>query len=336
MDHDWEKVTGTPVQDGNGIYDLYRCIRCGVEYRRTGMAWTPDAGECSEPEETEPEGALVPRSDTEYQRCVQELQTANLRTEVKAKRLILFLKWRWGVILLRYPKLRTDQTIRQIAADIGRPNSYADLYLCIKLAREYPSPGAVKKLYNALYTQRGFPPSWRFVCDQKLRGRESDALRRAVEMDRQEERLERIESTLARVDEELEGIQQKAAEGGITEQADSLRTKLIEVKETLHQVGEMTPKDVSEEARANRAKLYHDWIRKNEACCICGDDNLEIAHFPRSRGAGGSDFDVLPLCREHHQEMHDDGVDTFLVGHLEEVYQCLCSILPIRIGILEA
>ena len=34
-------------------------------------------------------------------------------------------------------------------------------------------------------------------------------------------------------------------------------------------------------------------------------------HHVRSRGAGGTWKDTLPLCRNHHREIHDTGVETF-------------------------
>ena len=43
------------------------------------------------------------------------------------------------------------------------------------------------------------------------------------------------------------------------------------------------------------------WIE--EGCLVCGR-TAERAHL-RSRGAGGSDHFLLPLCHEHHMESHE-------------------------------
>ena len=43
-------------------------------------------------------------------------------------------------------------------------------------------------------------------------------------------------------------------------------------------------------------------------CCICGRCPVDAAHIV-SRGAGGPDarWNLLPLCRIHHQEQHKIG-----------------------------
>lgn len=51
---------------------------------------------------------------------------------------------------------------------------------------------------------------------------------------------------------------------------------------------------------------------KEMRCIVCGNVQTERHHF-RTRGAGGSDenFNILLLCREHHQEIHKIGSITF-------------------------
>jgi hypothetical protein len=53
------------------------------------------------------------------------------------------------------------------------------------------------------------------------------------------------------------------------------------------------------------------WVQ-GHGCSIPGCDRgpVEAAHSV-SRGAGGTWADVLPLCRSHHREQHDLGVQTF-------------------------
>ena len=66
------------------------------------------------------------------------------------------------------------------------------------------------------------------------------------------------------------------------------------------------------------------------ACAVCGDTEIEIAHFPRSKGAGAGDLDVIPLCTEHHREQHDSGVQTFAGKYIEEICRCLWDVAPVR------
>ena len=57
------------------------------------------------------------------------------------------------------------------------------------------------------------------------------------------------------------------------------------------------------------AELYHQYLRENFPECPCFSTNCqEIAndlHHHPTRGAGGSEFDVIPLCRVCHRNIHD-------------------------------
>jgi len=65
-----------------------------------------------------------------------------------------------------------------------------------------------------------------------------------------------------------------------------------------------------------KAKLYErnygekaDWIR-SLPCLVCGARPCDAAHV-KSRGAGGTSADLVPLCHAHHMEQHAIGVCTF-------------------------
>lgn len=46
-------------------------------------------------------------------------------------------------------------------------------------------------------------------------------------------------------------------------------------------------------------------------CLVCGRGPSDAAHV-KSRGSGGGYRDnLVPLCREHHTEQHQIGIDTF-------------------------
>lgn len=53
---------------------------------------------------------------------------------------------------------------------------------------------------------------------------------------------------------------------------------------------------------------------RNTPCVICGRTPSEAAHV-RSRGAGGTWRDIVPLCSEHHREQHQVGIATFERRH---------------------
>lgn len=55
------------------------------------------------------------------------------------------------------------------------------------------------------------------------------------------------------------------------------------------------------------------WV-SGQPCIVCGERPSENAHV-KSRGAGGTKEDVVPMCRYHHQQQHDIGVQSFSELH---------------------
>lgn len=51
-----------------------------------------------------------------------------------------------------------------------------------------------------------------------------------------------------------------------------------------------------------------DHVRKLR-CLVCGVQNPDAHHL--EAGGMGSDFSVIPLCREHHSEYHQIGKRAF-------------------------
>ncbi|MCD8914246.1 hypothetical protein K2V61_01560 [Staphylococcus simulans] len=67
--------------------------------------------------------------------------------------------------------------------------------------------------------------------------------------------------------------------------------------------------------KQDKSFLY--WSTVNRNCIICGKPHSDLAHhYAIGRGANRRTMDhygyeVLALCREHHSEQHNIGVDTF-------------------------
>ena len=61
-----------------------------------------------------------------------------------------------------------------------------------------------------------------------------------------------------------------------------------------------------------RDKPFLKFIKENMFCVCCLRQPVD-PHHVTSRGAGGGDEaeNVVPLCREHHVEIHTIGRDTF-------------------------
>jgi hypothetical protein len=76
-------------------------------------------------------------------------------------------------------------------------------------------------------------------------------------------------------------------------------------------LGRNAERQAKEFARSYGSDERVEWF-KALGCCICGKRPSENAH---SRGGGaGRKADahyILPLCRSHHRELHQEGIETF-------------------------
>lgn len=54
---------------------------------------------------------------------------------------------------------------------------------------------------------------------------------------------------------------------------------------------------------------FIDFVR-GQRCAVCNTSPVDPDHHP-TRGAGGTDDRVWPLCRIHHTERHMIGIKTF-------------------------
>jgi 5-methylcytosine-specific restriction endonuclease McrA len=61
------------------------------------------------------------------------------------------------------------------------------------------------------------------------------------------------------------------------------------------------------------SKEFVEWVRAQD-CVACGNWPCEVAHV-RSRGAGGTWEDTVPLCPRCHHEQHNGGITTFERKH---------------------
>lgn len=76
------------------------------------------------------------------------------------------------------------------------------------------------------------------------------------------------------------------------------------------------PKNPKRAAKLRKKQFggaYRDLI-VSLGCCVCGRSPSEPAHV-KSRGAGGTAKDMVPLCSEHHREQHQIGIRSFERKH---------------------
>lgn len=70
--------------------------------------------------------------------------------------------------------------------------------------------------------------------------------------------------------------------------------------------------------------VYLDRL-KSEPCLVCGKRPVDPAHFPRTKAAGGKPHEVIPLCRECHGKLHNEGVDSWLYDNKQKVFEWFYS-----------
>jgi hypothetical protein len=56
----------------------------------------------------------------------------------------------------------------------------------------------------------------------------------------------------------------------------------------------------------------------NKPCVCCGDQLTTVAHHIKSKGSGGPDekWNLIPLCHEHHTEIHKKGTAYMIQQYL--------------------
>lgn len=72
--------------------------------------------------------------------------------------------------------------------------------------------------------------------------------------------------------------------------------------------------------RRGKAPHYMAWIA-TKPCVVCGATPIEVHHEPH-RSQGGSDYDTVPLCKFHHDCLHqkaDSGRFAEEFGHFDRM-----------------
>ena len=355
--HVWVKRSLVTPQDSRGMYDLWACELCQKKYRRRGLTWNPPTTKCKvakerlkvaqakEEGEAEDAPVLVGEGtapvvkDEAYKEALDALR----RTEAEEIETRAFARHNRGLVIMGYiqghPEVSVTGAIKSFADDLGKGSSWTEFYNGYRAAERWPSEEDFRAFFNELKEANQLSyVSWRYICTNVLPAQDEDT-QKADGFHKGEMDVAALEEEVERVEGRLERYKRRHADKEeIQEQLQSLELKLSENREELVRLRaeadaserpEEGPDVEKEELRA-RVTAYQTWLREHESCACCGDTELELAHWPRSKGAGAPDYDVIPLCREHHQELHDIGVGSFTLKHLGELFVCLCGIIPVR------
>lgn len=82
-------------------------------------------------------------------------------------------------------------------------------------------------------------------------------------------------------------------------------------------------------------ETYLEYIRK-QPCLVC--PNRAEPHHWKSRGSGGSDLLCVPVCRSHHRELEQTGINKFCEKYnklsnayfQEEIIRLLCGYIVLE------
>lgn len=83
--------------------------------------------------------------------------------------------------------------------------------------------------------------------------------------------------------------------------------------------GEMTQEEIRRYCKKHRySREYAEFWATHPRCAVAACPYpSDPPHHIRTRGAGGTDGDLLNLCHLHHWMIHADGVRTFATKHPE-------------------
>lgn len=71
-------------------------------------------------------------------------------------------------------------------------------------------------------------------------------------------------------------------------------------------------------------ETYKEFVH-NYPCIKCGKKPVDFAHFPKTEATGGG-FGI-PLCRKHHIEQGQMGIDTFFAKSKNNLDRYLCDLV---------
>ena len=98
-----------------------------------------------------------------------------------------------------------------------------------------------------------------------------------------------------------------------------------EVKTALGKAPMKPRAEEKEDAYPFTFKDYKDFV-KSHKCITCGEKNTEGHHFPKTKGAGGKEEWIIPLCRACHTEYHNDAYD-FIFLYKDHIFEYFYNLI---------
>ena len=259
------------------------------------------------------------RGTFEYKKLLDDCAAIQNGLAQNAHEMLVRAYWQLGLRITEYEatgeitREYRNATITCLAADIHINAS--NLYRAIQLATQFPDQQAYGDLVQScIDTKHTF--SWTYVRNNVL----PDPTKRS----------ELYGGKVAVVDQmmmEAETLALKAERlNEMLKEQDIDLDKRREIEGVVAQVAEV----IDESKRillpdfsptSNSSENYLDYIRSLE-CVICGKSPSDPHHLDTAGVAmKGSDYITVPLCREHHDELHSQGKATFQQLHGVDFYK---------------
>ena len=239
-----------------------------------------------------------------YREILEACRVVHEKWWVPGTKQLIRGRWEMGKVIMEsqnngaFERTYGEATLNQLAADLGVGTR--TLYDCLKLHDHIPTVKKLDQFCTMVQNQNGHL-SWRLVrTSLPTNHRENhERIVTRIEIDRLERQLESLEERIAPQDKmEFEGLKLKGEE-------------LLKEARTFVRI----ENDTNPGAEAYLALV------KRSPCCVCRKaPPSELAHFPRTRGAGALPHECIPLCHTCHQEHHTSGTDTFLAANKNQIF----------------
>lgn len=247
--------------------------------------------------------------------------------------------WQLGLLIRQFEddgriqRRYRDGTISCLAKDLGMDNT--SVYRAVRFAIVCPTQDEFKRVKSEC-EDAGHTWSWTYVRSHVLpdpskrpelyggKAKVADKLMSEVE-----HLASRAEELRAMLRDEAIPVDKRREMAGVV-----LATSQV-IQDV---VSEQHPRDLPAATMSDKSD-YLRYIR-GLACIICDATPVDAAHI-EAGGVGMKDNDLvtLPLCRKHHNDLHQRGRDTFQQWHgvnlYKEVVRCLVRYLEMCFSVEE-
>lgn len=222
---------------------------------------------------------------------------------------IILHHFRWGQYLNKHVDKEYEKAVVDRLAD-SLDMSRSHLYRMMQFGRKFKNEKALAD-YREEAASAGYTLTWTYIKNNVL----PEATQRpdvyGGETNVVDESMRKIESMGIEMEKLRDMLNSESLD---LEKKEEVVGVLLHADEVITEtVGALMP-DMSPKERVERSTMYLDYVR-SLPCLICAGEAQ--AHHVDVGGVAmkGSDYVTVPLCNEHHRELHDRGDVSFQQWH---------------------